>query len=513
VTLEGSLTYKPVELAFGTSGLRGLVRDMTDLECYINTIGFLRFAAERDGLHRHEPVYLAGDLRSSTARIKRIVAAAIQDSGYQALHCGSIPIPALAYYGLIHASPCIMVTGSHIPADRNGIKFYKRAGEVLKADEPDIQAAVSEVRKELYAQAATESKFRADGSMRSVPELAIADEGARKAYLSRYLDVFEANSLAGKKIAVYQQSSVARDILVDMLLGMGAEVTAFGRSDEFIPIDTDNITLEDMARFRSFSREYPESFAVVSADGDSDRPIVIDENGFFHRGDMLGCVTARFLGVTFAAVPVICNDAVDEFCRVAGITLVKAKVGSPHVITAMVAADSQHQPAVAWEMNGGFLTAQDMAIHGNVLKALPTRDAALPIVCALQSAAQQNITLSEMFNRLPRRFASQGLIDNIPEAEIKKFRSLYGAIETMRTLATAIAGNGLGEIESINITDGLRMRFVSGDVLHLRPSANAPQFRVYTTADSPERALALARNAIAKDGYIIKILAAVASLT
>ena len=36
--LKEALTYSPVELAFGTSGLRGLVTDMTDLECYINAV-------------------------------------------------------------------------------------------------------------------------------------------------------------------------------------------------------------------------------------------------------------------------------------------------------------------------------------------------------------------------------------------------------------------------------------------------------------------------------------------
>ena len=38
-----SLTYIPCELRFGTSGLRGLVREMTDLEVYIDTRGFLDY--------------------------------------------------------------------------------------------------------------------------------------------------------------------------------------------------------------------------------------------------------------------------------------------------------------------------------------------------------------------------------------------------------------------------------------------------------------------------------------
>ena len=33
-----------------------------------------------------------------------------------------------------------MVTGSHIPADRNGIKFNKCSGEILKQDEARMMA-------------------------------------------------------------------------------------------------------------------------------------------------------------------------------------------------------------------------------------------------------------------------------------------------------------------------------------------------------------------------------------
>jgi len=37
-----------------------------------------------------------------------------------------------------------MVTGSHIPDDRNGIKFNKCAGEVLKSDEKGMSSQIVE---------------------------------------------------------------------------------------------------------------------------------------------------------------------------------------------------------------------------------------------------------------------------------------------------------------------------------------------------------------------------------
>jgi phosphomannomutase len=155
-TLRDSLTYEPAELAFGTSGLRALVTDMTDLECYINTLGFLRFVGETG------TVYLAGDLRDSTPRILRAAAQAIADAGSSVEYLGLIPTPAIANYALRHGGAAIMVTGSHIPADRNGIKFYKPGGEILKEDEVAIKQAVAAVRAELYGGPA--KRFAPDGA-------------------------------------------------------------------------------------------------------------------------------------------------------------------------------------------------------------------------------------------------------------------------------------------------------------------------------------------------------------
>ncbi len=43
----------------------------------------------------------------------------------------------------------------------------------------------------------------------------------------------------------------------------------------------------------------------------------------------------------------------------------------------------------------------------------------------------------------------------------------------------------------IDATDGLRATFDNAEVIHLRPSGNAPEFRCYNEADTPERAVEL----------------------
>src|SRR6266545_4423392 len=65
------LNYTPVPLAFGTSGLRGLVKDITDLEAYINVKAALRYLLSIGDIRTNSTVVIAGDLRPSTDRIMR----------------------------------------------------------------------------------------------------------------------------------------------------------------------------------------------------------------------------------------------------------------------------------------------------------------------------------------------------------------------------------------------------------------------------------------------------------
>lgn len=127
-------------VGFGTSGARGLASDMTDKVCYAYTAAFLDWLNEAGLLSTDKRVAIAGDFRPSTPRIMAAVGMAVYDAGLTPLNCGFIPTPAVALCGLKYDIPAIMVTGSHIPDDRNGIKFYKPEGEILKDDEQAMTA-------------------------------------------------------------------------------------------------------------------------------------------------------------------------------------------------------------------------------------------------------------------------------------------------------------------------------------------------------------------------------------
>lgn len=511
-TVRETLTYQPVELAFGTSGLRGLVTDMTDLECYINATGFLRFLVQADNQPANSTIYLAGDLRESTPRILKVMAKAIEDTGHKVVYCGLIPTPAVAYYASLKKAPCIMVTGSHIPDDRNGIKFYKAGGEVLKEDEVAIKEAVASVRAEQYAAASDAADFNADGSLTHHVSMPLETKDAVQAYKDRFTSVFAADVLAGKTVVLYQHSSVGRDIYVELLQAMGATVETVGRSDKFVPIDTENVTPDDQAYFKVLAKQHPDAFAILSSDGDADRPFVIDEHGTFHRGDVLGAVVADWLGADFAAMPVSSSDAVDKHLTDQGIRWQHTRIGSPYVIAAMYEAmRTGATRAVGWEVNGGFLQGSDIEVDGKPLKALATRDAYLPIAVALVSAAKAGISISQLFEALPQRFTQAGLVNDFPVTVAKAMVERYSqdTPEVRAELEAAFsAERGFGKIKGINSLDGVRIFFDNGDIAHLRPSGNAPQLRIYSVSNTQERADDIVAQAIAEPAGIFRTIQA-----
>ena len=187
-------------VSFGTSGARGLVTAMTDRICYAYTLGFLQYLQSRSRIATGCRVAIAGDYRPSTGRIMAATAEAVNDFGGQPINCGFIPTPALALYGLDQGIASLMVTGSHIPDDRNGIKFNQPAGEILKQDEAGIRSQRVNIPG---------GAFDAVGRKLNPAALPPEQLAAAAAYRHRYLAFFPENCLAGMRVGLYQHSSVA----------------------------------------------------------------------------------------------------------------------------------------------------------------------------------------------------------------------------------------------------------------------------------------------------------------
>lgn len=434
---------------FGTSGLRGLSADLTDELC-------ATYAAAFVSLHAHNGRLLIGqDNRDSSPRIARAVAAGAASQGIAVVDCGVLPTPALARAALAEGTLSIMVTGSHIPADRNGLKFYTRLGEFTKADEIPLRDAVAGWNAP-FAKAATPTS-----------------EDATTAYVARYVDGMPEDALAGQRVGVWVHSSSAAKALPAILDGMGAEVVVLGPSDSFVPVDTEAVDSEARAQLKAWVAEQGLS-AIVSTDGDADRPLMIDDRGEVVPGDILGPITARWLGAEEVVTTVSANTVVDlmeAFGRVS-----RTKIGSPYVIADMEALPPGTKVA-GYEPNGGFLLGWDVSGLVNLPK-LMTRDCALPLVASLTAAAQAGGMLSDLVASFPARRTATDRLQDIPRA------ASLALVEALVGGDHEVLPDGLGRLQATDQTDGVRMTFDTGRILHIRPSGNAPELRCYVEAES-----------------------------
>lgn len=464
------ITSSPIR--FGTSGVRGLVSDMSDDVCFAYTLAFLQvIAAEKD-----ERIALGIDLRPSSPRIAAACAAAVRYAGLKVDYCGRIPTPALAYYAQQQNIPAVMVTGSHIPFDRNGIKFYRADGEITKADEAAITAAILAMPETLETS--------------GLPEI---NPAACRLYVDRYCNFFAPGQLAGLRLGFYEHSSAARDLLREILQALGAEVVSLGRSDEFVPIDTEAVSAADAEKAKQWVKEYALD-GIFSTDGDADRPLIGDEQGQWLRGDVAGILCAMAIGAQSVVTPVSSNTALEKCGAFARI--LRTRIGSPYVIAGMEELiRTGGRNVVGFEANGGFLVATALQKNGRMLEPLPTRDAVLPIIALFTMAKDAGLKLSKLPQRLPPRYTASDRLQDFPSAASQ---GLLQKLSASDTEIQALFGSWCGTAVQLDQTDGLRIGFANGDIVHLRPSGNAPELRCYAEADTPERAAWLVRESLAR---------------
>ena len=450
-------TVAEAGVSFGTSGVRGLVTELTDEVTYSFATAFWHAAGEGSR------VVIGHDLRPSSPQITASCIAAMRDLGIEVVYVGALATPAVAYYASLLHAPAIVITGSHIPFDRNGIKFYSVEGEINKSHEQIISSSEVLLPEHIVC-----------------PDLPDIDPGAKRAYLSRYIDCFGQDLCSGLHVAIYQHSSVARDLLTELFQLMGAKVTALGRTEQFVPIDTEAVRQEDIEQAKRWASDVGFDL-LVSTDGDADRPLIADENGDFFRGDIVGILTAKAVGAKTVVTPVSSNTALELSGWFE--QSIRTRIGSPYVIAGM---DSVDKGVVAgFEANGGFLLGSDVTLNHSTLSVLATRDAVLPMLAIISLAKQSKIKASQLLAELPKRFTAS---DRIPGIATEWSRSMLGRLNDGSLNVEAFLPVPLGHILSVDQTDGYRVSFDQQTIVHLRPSGNAPELRCYVEMNNQDKA-------------------------
>jgi len=440
-------------ITFGTSGARGLVKHFTPEVCAAFTLAFL--SADP----RYKRLAIAIDNRPSSPKIAADCIVAAESLGIVIDYYGVIPTPALAVTSMYDGIPAIMVTGSHIPFDRNGLKFYRPNGEITKADERAILSAQVDVPVLTFTNA-----------------LPVISLRAAKAYIARNVNLFSNNLLSGKRIGIYEHSSAGRDLYAELFQQLGAETISLGRSDQFVPIDTEAVAQSDIKQAQRWQQVYNLD-AIFSTDGDGDRPLLADETGTYLRGDILCLLAAQYLQIDGLAIPVSCNSAIERCHSFSQVE--RTKIGSPYVIEAFDTLKKNYPRVAGFEANGGFLVGSELTLNQQRLTALPTRDAILPVLAVLALAG--NATISSLLSTLPNSFTASDRLQHFSREQ-----SLAVIEQAEFEPQMFLDSVGLSEFTVIGMdkTDGVRLTLNNDAVVHLRPSGNAPELRCYVETNS-----------------------------
>jgi phosphomannomutase len=260
---------------------------------------------------------------------------------------------------------------------------------------------------------------------------------------------------------------------MDILRQSGARVIELGRSDRFVPVDTEAVDTATRAQLMAWAKTH-KTDAIVSMDGDGDRPLLTDAAGMVVPGDVLGQITGAYLGADIAVTPVSSNTGAQTvFARV-----VRTRIGSPYVIAGMDAAGGR---VVGYEANGGFL----LGFAAKRLAPLMTRDSVLPMLVPLVLARTQGV--AAVVATQPARFTAADRLQDVPTKLSKALIARLGSNAAARRDFLAQLG---GIFADIDTTDGLRITLTDGRIIHLRPSGNAPECRFYAEAATTQRAVA-----------------------
>lgn len=432
---------------FGTSGVRGSAKDFfTDQFCFDVGRTFAKFLFK----HKQRGKIAVGmDPRESSPRIKRAFILGLQQEGYEVFDQGLVPVPAINYIliGDPDFSGGAMITGSHIRADFNGIKFFAFKEEILKKHENEIGEIYDDVKEKILFKSKKTIFGKENKALKLYRKMLL--QLAKSPYPKWKIVIDCGNGCQLKAIpGILKQSGLEIKVINDNL-----------QAKKFIPRDTE--TEEAVRELQKKVKTIKADFGIAF-DMDGDRVVFVDEAGQFIPGDYTGSLIAKYSKSPIIVAPINASQVLDKI----GKKIIRTRVGSPYVVETM----KKYGATFGFEANGGGFSAEVMM----------SRDAGSTVIKILNLLKESKKSLKELIDILPQFFLYRTKIECPRELNpiiIKKAKSKFKGIK----------------IENI---DGLKIWLSNGSWILFRPSSNAPEFRVFAEAKTKKQAREIGKRGI-----------------
>ena len=430
---------------FGTSGIRRTSQEFTPQFCFDLGRAFAYFLDEHQQIGK---VGIGIDTRTSSPHIAQNVIYGLRHAKREVVHLGSLPVPA-AHYSILSMSlsGSIMVTGSHIDLNSNGLKFFALKEEISKSHELEISNIYYQVKEQL-------SPVAIYGSVEN-------NQQALNNYIELLLSQAD-HPLPKLRIVFDPGNGGQTEAIMTLLTELHQDVIAINNhiQEPLLSRDTEEdgafILLQDAVRLHHAD-------LGIGFDSDGDRVVFIDRFGNFVPGDYTGTILARWHASGVVACPINVSNVVNFI----GKQVIRTRVGSPFVIAAM----KKYGASFGFESNGG-------GIHEDIMLS---RDGGSSLIKMLNILKWTKKELHQLVAQLPKTHIRRGKfscpIDRYPDI-MSRSRNFLNH-------------------QSIDETDGIKLILDKNTWVLFRPSGNAPEFRVFVESNSQTKATQLLDHALA----------------
>ncbi|TNE73905.1 phosphoglucosamine mutase [bacterium] len=439
-------------LMVSVSGIRGIYGEDLHPE------NLVPFTAAFGTWAKKGKVVVGRDSRVTGPLVESIVIATLRSVGCDVISVGIAPTPTVAMSVLEHkAAGAIMISASHNPAQWNALKMLNEKSEYLDSEQGKEVIKITQEKSYSFVD------YKSMGSI-------LVDENAVQKHIDAILALpyIDADLIRSKKfrVAVDAVNGAGSESIPALLVALGVAhiEKLYCTPDGLFPHNPEPLPehLKDICEL------VPKATCDIGVvvDPDADRLALVDNNGrFFGEEYTLAAINDFYLAKYHGDIAVNLSSSMinDWVAKKYGIVCHRAAVGEINVVKVMQAKNV----VMGGEGNGGVINPD---LHFG-------RDGLVGIAMMLQFMAESGKTSAQ-------------IRDDLPTYYMGKFKLELGSVNADEALEQVKKAYAQYEI---NLVDGVKIVMPDGWI-HLRKSNTEPIIRIYTEADSQEKANKLAQH-------------------
>ena len=445
-------------LKISISGIRGISGDsLTDEIVSDFSKAFASFI-------KKGTIVIGRDSRPSGEKIKDIFISNLNSHGLNVIYLGICPTPTVQFMvKYLKADGGVVITASHNPAQWNGLKFVRKDGIFLNAEQANELIRLYDKKDFITSKRAGK---------------AIVQKDPLDPHVNSVLNCVDVPAIKKRKFKVALDScnGAGSVITVKLLKGLGCDIVELNTDEngKIFPHNPEPIpeNLIDLCRTVRESR----ADIGFAQDADADRLAIVTDKGEAPGEEYTLAIAAdhvlsnvrlkapgaKDLIITNLSTSMMSDDIAAKY----GARVIRTRIGEVNVAEEMV----KQNGVIGGEGNGGVM----YPLIGY------DRDSLIGISLLLDALAASDKHIS-------------GLIDSLPKYSIVKKKLDCSSKAEADSLLDKVRSKFAGE--KFDLTEGIKVILPKAWV-HVRASNTEPVIRIIAEAESREKAMALINRVI-----------------